>query len=136
MKPMRTITKVLLGAVPACIITFSGLGFIGIAATPYHWFLLSAGLVGTAGLIWSLTNYPRRASLLVLSALLIGIGGMLVGGLGGAVSAFANDVYNNRIPSPMLLIARIALVGWLVLGPIVVGIVQVGQSLLRMRAAA
>lgn len=133
---MRTITKVLVGVVPACIMTLAGLGFIGLAATPYHWFLLSAAMVGTAGLIWSMTNYPRRASLLVLSALVIGIGGILVGGLGGAASAFANDVYNNRIPSPVFLIARIALVGWLVLGPTAVGMVQIRQSLLRMRVDA
>jgi hypothetical protein len=115
--------------------TLGALALVRFVTTPYQWFLFAAAIVGTAGLIWSLTNYSRRSGLLVLAALSIGIVGILVGGVGGAIGAFANDVYNHRSLSPIFVMARTVLVGWLVLGPAAVGIVQARQSILRMRAA-
>ena len=133
---MRTATKVILGVVPACLMTGGGLLFSGFIATAYQWSLLAAAMIGTAGLIWSLTDYPRKTALLVLVSLLIGMVGMLVGGLGGAVSAFANDVYNGRVGSPVVLVGRVLLIGWLVIGPVAIAIIQARHSLLRLRTAA
>jgi hypothetical protein len=133
---MRTATKVILGVVPACLMTTGGLLFSGFIATAYQWSLLAAAMIGTAGLIWSLTNYPHKIALLVLVSLLVGIVGILVGGLGGAASAFAIDVHNGRVGSPVVLVLRMLLIGWLVIGPIAVAIIQARHSLLRLRAAA
>jgi hypothetical protein len=130
---MRPSTKVLLGVMPACVMALGAIAFVRFAATPYQWFLLVAAIVGISGLIWSLTDYSHKTALLVLAALVIGTAGMLIGGLGGAIAAFENDVYNKREISPMLVIGRALLVGWLVMGPVAVGIVQARQSLLRIR---
>jgi hypothetical protein len=116
--------------------TGGGLLFAGFIATAYQWLLLAAAIVGTSGLIWSLTDYPRKKALLVLISLVVGMVGMLVGGLGGAVSALANDLYNERLASSAVLVLRVLLVGWLVIGPVAISAIQARHSLLRLRAAA
>lgn len=127
------VARILLGVIPACLMTLGGLFFIPALVTTTQKVLVAMSVVGTAGLIASFANYRRGMAPLILCTLLIGIIAMLVGGGGGAVSAVAIDVANHRL-SWKGAVFRIVSQAWLVLGPITVGIIQAVSSVRKMRA--
>ena len=131
---MRTSAKLIFGVVPACLLTLTGLLFFGLVATWYQKALLASAIIGTCGLLWSLAGYSRKMAVLVLVMLVVGIIGVLVGGLGGAISAFARAATNENLGPPGAILVRILIICWLTLGPTVVGFGQAMQAARVLRA--
>ena len=133
---MRNLAKIALGVVPACLLTLTGLAFLGLAASPYQKALIASAVIGTCGLLWSLIGYPRKMAVLILVMLVVGITGVLVGGLGGGMSALPRHVTHQSLASVAALSVRILIMCWLILGPAVVGFVQALQAARVLRAIA
>ena len=133
---MPVASQIFFGVIPSILMTVGGLSFAGYISSTYQWVLLASALLGTSGLIWALVGYTRIAAPAVLILLVIGVFGIVVGGLGGALSALAADVQNKQLGSPLGLLLRALLVAWLVLGPASVGLIQAHAALRRIRAVA
>lgn len=98
--------------------------------------MLAMAVLGSCGLIWSLVGYSRRVAALVLVLLLLGVLGVLVGGLIGAVDGFITAAHNKSIGSPLAALLRGLLLSWLILGPAVVGLVEARRAVRLLRAIA
>jgi hypothetical protein len=133
---MRASTQIFLGIAPAVLLTVGGLLLADVASSAYHWALLTSALLGTIGLIWALKGYARQIAPVVLLLLLVGVLGILIGGFGGALSAVAVDAQNHRLGTPLNLLLRGLLLGWLIVGPAAVGVLQARIAFRRMRAVA
>jgi len=133
---MSVPTKIVLGIIPACLFLVMALVFAGLISTTYQKGLLVAAVLGSCGLIWSLVGYSRRAAALVLALLLIGVLGVLVGGLVGAVDGFVTAAHNNTTGSSLAVLGRALLLSWLILGPAVVGLVEARGAVRVLRAVA
>jgi hypothetical protein len=133
---MRTGFKIVFGLIPACLLTLAGLAFANLISTTYQTVLLTAGLAGTCGLVWSLVGHSRKAAPVVLLMLFIGMAGVLVGGISGAISALEIDRYNGQLGSPAELTLRLMAVAWFILGPTVVGLVQARRAIQMLRGKA
>jgi hypothetical protein len=133
---MSVATKIVFGVIPAGLFLAVGLVFAGLISTTYQKGLLATAVLGSCGLIWSLVGYSRRSAALVLVLLLIGVLGMLVGGLIGAVDGFVTAAHNNTIGSPVAVLLRGLLLSWLILGPAVVGLVEARRAVRVLRAVA
>ena len=133
---MSGYAKFVLGVVPGGLLLLTGLAFAGLVSTPYQKGLLISAVLGMCGMIWSLIGYSRSRAALVLVMLLVGVLGVLVGGGVGAISALRTDAYNDNIGSPLVLLLRLLLVSWLILGPAVVGLVQARRAVQALRAVA
>jgi hypothetical protein len=130
---VRTYIKMTLGVVPACLLTMSGLVAAPVLVTTHQKVLVISALLGTCGLIWSFVTYSRRTAVFVLALLVVGILAVLVGGIGGALSALARDVHYDRLGSPLGLSLRLLLVSWLFLGPTIVGLSQANRAVRVLR---
>jgi len=110
--------------------------FANLISTTRGWLLLASGLIGTSGLIWSLTNYSRKSSPALLVMLCIGIVGMTEGGVRGALYALEQDAYTGKLGSSGELALRIIVVSWLILSPVLVGLFQAHRAVQVFRASA
>jgi len=133
---MRAWAKVYFGVIPACLQIVGVLMFANLISTTRGWLLLASGLIGTSGLIWSLTNYSRKSSPALLVMLCIGIVGMTEGGVRGALYALEQDAYTGKLGSSGELALRIIVVSWLILSPVLVGLFQAHRAVQVFRASA
>jgi hypothetical protein len=133
---MSVPAKIVFGVIPACFLLIMGLVFAGLVSTTYQKGLLATAVLGSCGLIWSLVGYSRRTAALVLVLLLFGVLGVLVGGLVGGVDGFVTAAHNNTIGSPLTVLLRALLLGWLILGPALVGLVEARRAVRVLRAVA
>ena len=133
---MRIFVQVVLGLVPACLVTLSGLLFLGLISTTFQQILIVSAVLGTSGLIWSLVGYSRKTAVLVLVLLLVGIGGVLLGGLTGAISGLMIASGNGQLGSPASLLLRLLVACWIIFGPTAVGLYQARRAIQVLRVVA
>ncbi len=131
---MRPAAQVILGVVPAILLTLGGLLFAGFISSAHQWLLLTCGVIGTGGLVWALVGYSRTAAPAVTAMLVVGLVGILWGGGSAAISALTRDAANHQSGSPLAMLLRIAVSAWLILGPAVVGIQDIRVALRRIRS--
>jgi hypothetical protein len=133
---MSVPAKIVFGVIPASLFVMMGWVFFGLTSTGYQKGLLATAVLGSCGLIWSLVGYSRRTAALVLVLLLVGVLGVLVGGLVGAVDGFVTAAHNNTIGPPLSVLLRALLLCWLILGPVVVGLLEARRAVRVLRAVA
>ena len=133
---MSVPAKIVFGVIPACLFLVMGLAYASLISTTYQKGLLATAVLGSCGLIWSLVGYSRRTAALVLVMLLVGVLGVLVGGVVGAIDGLVTAAHNSNTGSPLAVLLRALLLSWLILGPAVVGLVQARRAVRVLRAAA
>jgi hypothetical protein len=136
LKNMRVASKIVLGVVPACLITLSALLFGVFITSEFQKFLLASALLGTTGLIWSIVGYSRKSAAVVLTLLLIGIVGILWAGIYGELSGLQADAQNGKLDTSISLLFRLLISSWLILGPAFVGAIQANRAVRCLRGVA
>jgi hypothetical protein len=133
---MSVPAKIVFGVLPAGLFLLTGSVAVGLISSTHQKALLATGVLGSCGLIWSLLGYTRRTAAVVLLLLLLGVLGVLVGGLWGAIDGFVRAAHNNTMGSPLEVALRVVLLSWLILGPAVVGLVEACRAVRVLRAVA
>ena len=138
---MRTSTQVVVGVIPAGLLTFLfGVAYLAYAFVPLpvvrfsDTLLMASGVFGTLGLIWAVSGYARNRAVLVSLLLLIGITGL--GTLAFRVLRSLSADSHGGGPLSFWYFGWLLLFVWFVAGPVTVAVLQLWCAIRVARSVA